>query len=86
LERVDFVSGAVEHRQKLEPGHYGVWPDGTLAAFDALGLPGAVSEWRIVSGQWMLLRMGDALVLLQADRQWFYLPGLYLPAPREVSE
>jgi hypothetical protein len=75
LERVDPVSSAVEYRRELEPGRYGVWPDGTLAAFDALGLPGAVGGWRLASEQWMLLQVDGYWLALDRGGQWFYLPG-----------
>ena len=74
LERRDAASDAVEVRRRLGPGTWAVFADGTTVQLDALHLPGALRSWSLVAPQWMLVRTDEALVLLRADGEWFYLP------------
>ena len=43
-------------------------------AFDELGLAGAVTEWRLASEAWMLLRVDGHWLVMNRERQWFWLP------------
>ena len=74
LERRDATSEAIEVRRRLGPGVWAVFADGTPVQLNVLSLPGTLQSWSLVAPNWMLVRTGEALVLLRADGEWFYLP------------
>jgi hypothetical protein len=74
LEKVDGETLAIEHREKLEAGNYGVFSDGTVVSFDKAGLPGQAGEWQLASPEWLAVRAGAAWVMVSKRGEWVYLP------------